>query len=65
MTGREAVLEATGETFAEAAMRRNKEGPPDPTPQSESSDCDMAPDEVDELHADEQTGATSREEVRP
>jgi DNA modification methylase len=36
MTGREAVLEATGETFAEVADRRRREadpfeGPPDPT----------------------------------
>ena len=47
MTGRDAVLEATGETFAEVEARRRDEGPPDPAPQSARAEDDVAPDELD------------------
>ena len=49
MTGQEAVLEATGETFAEVGARRSNEESPDPAPQSGRAEDDVAPDEADEL----------------
>ena len=65
MTGQEAVLEATGETFAEVGARRSNEESPDPAPQSGRAEDDVAPDEADELLDHETTGATSNEEARP
>jgi len=64
MTGREAVLEATGESFAEVEARRRHEGPPDPAPQFRRAEDDVAPDEADELPDHDTTGATSNEEGR-
>jgi DNA methylase len=65
MTGRGAVLEATGETFAEVEVRRSNEGPPDPAPQFGRVEDDVAPEEADELPDTETTGATCNEEGRP
>ena len=65
MTGQEAVLEATGETFAEVEARRSNEGPPDPAPQFGRVEDDVAPDEADELPDHDTTGATCNEEGRP
>ncbi len=59
MTGQEAVLEATGETFAEVEARRSNEGPPDPAPQFGRKEDDVAPDEADQLPGHDTTGATS------
>ena len=64
MTGREALLEATGETFAEVEARRRDEGPPDPAPQFGRVEDDVAPDEADELPDHDTTGATCNEEDR-
>jgi hypothetical protein len=69
MTGREAVLEATGETFAEAAERRlaaaSKDAPPRPAPQSDACEDGVAPDEAGGLPSFGPTGATRSEEARP
>ena len=65
MTDREAVLEATGETFVEVGARRRNEGPPDPAPQFGRVEDDVAPDEADELPGHDTTGATCNEEGRP
>ena len=68
MTGREAVLEATGETFAEVAERRHNAGPSDSAPQSASAEDDVAPDgdnEASERAGEENGGATCNEEARP
>jgi DNA methylase len=64
MTGQEAVLEATGETFAEVEARRSNEGPPGPAPQFGRVEDDVAPDEADELPDHDTTGATCNEEGR-
>ena len=64
MTGREAVLEATGETFAEVEARRSNEGPPDPAPQFGRVEGGVAPDEADELPDHDTTGATCNAEGR-
>lgn len=58
MTGREAVLEATGETFAEVTQRRSREGPSTAAPHSEHAAEGVAPDEAGERPQDEETGAT-------
>lgn len=65
MTGREAILEATGETFAEVEARRHDEGPADPAPQSVHVEDDVAPDEADQLPDHDTAGATCNEEGRP
>jgi DNA modification methylase len=65
MTRREAVLEATGETFAEVEARRRAEGPADPAPQSARVEDAVAPDEADELPDIKATGATYNKETRP
>ena len=65
MSGQEAVLEATGETFAEVEARRSNEGPPDPAPQFARVQGDVAPDEAGELPETETTGTTSNEEGHP
>jgi hypothetical protein len=65
MTGREAVLEATDETFGEAEARRRDEGPPGPAPQFRRAEDDVAPDEADELPDITATGATCNKEDRP
>jgi DNA modification methylase len=64
MTGREAVLEATGETFAEVEARRSNEGPPDPAPQFGRVEGGVAPDDADELPDHDTTGATCNAEGR-
>ena len=64
MTGREAVLEATGETFTEVEARRSNEEPSDPAPQFGRVEDDVAPDEADELPDHDTTGATFNEEGR-
>jgi hypothetical protein len=68
MTGREAVLEATDETFGEVESRRRNEGPPDPAPQfgraEDRAEDAVAPDEADELPDHDTTGATYNEEGR-
>ena len=64
MTGQEAVLEATGEIFAEVEARRRHEGPPDPAPQFGRVEGGVAPAEADELPDHEKTGATCNEEGR-
>jgi DNA modification methylase len=65
MTSREAVLEATGETFGEVGARRRDEGQADPAPQSAYVEDGVAPDEADALPDRDTTGATSNEEGRP
>ena len=65
LTGRAAVLEATGETFCEVEARRREEGPKDPAPQSAGVEDTVAPDEADELPDYDTTGATCNEEGRP
>jgi DNA modification methylase len=65
MTGREAVLEATGETFAEVEARRPEEGAADPAPQSGHVEDAVAPDEAGELPDITATGATGNKEARP
>jgi DNA modification methylase len=65
MTGREPVLEATGETFAEVETRRRREGPADPAPQSGRVEDAVAPDEAEELPDITATGATCNKEARP
>ena len=65
MTGREAVLEATGETFAEVEARRRQEGPAEAAPQSERDEDGVAPDEADGLPDKVMTGATCSEGGRP
>jgi DNA methylase len=64
MTGRQAVLEATGETFAEVEARRREKGPANPAPQSARVEDGVAPDEADELPDIEATGATCSKEAR-
>ena len=64
MTGREAVLEATGETFTEVEARRSNEEPSDPAPQFGRVEDDVAPDEADELPDHDTTGATFNAEGR-
>jgi hypothetical protein len=64
MTGREAVLEATDETFGEAEARRRDEGPPDPAPQFRRAEDDVAPDEAEESPDTDTPGATCNEEGR-
>ena len=64
MTGREAVLEATGESFAEVEARRRHEGPPDPAPQFRRAEDDVAPDEAEESPDTDTTSATCNEEGR-
>jgi 16S rRNA G966 N2-methylase RsmD len=64
MTGREAVLEATGEAFAEVEARRSDKEPPDPAPQFGRVEGGVAPDEADELADHDTTGATCNEEGR-
>jgi DNA modification methylase len=65
MTGHNAVLEATGETFAEVEARRRDEGPADPAPQFRRVEDDVAPDEADELPDIKATGATCKQQARP
>ena len=68
MTGREAALEATGETFAEVAERRHNAGPSDSAPRSASAEDDVAPDgdsEASERASEGKGGATCNEEGRP
>jgi hypothetical protein len=62
MTGCEAVLEATGETFAKVEARRREEGPVDSAPQSAHIEDGVAPDEADELPDITATGATCNKE---
>jgi DNA modification methylase len=64
MTGREAALEATGESFAEVEARRRHEGPPDPAPQFRRAEDDVAPDEAEESPDTDTTSATCNEEGR-
>ena len=64
MTGREAVLEATGETFTEVEARRSNKEPSDPAPQVGRVEDDVAPDEADELPDHDTTGATFNAEGR-
>jgi DNA modification methylase len=70
MTGREAVLEATGETFAEVEGRRRSEGSPDEgpldaAPQSVRDEERVAPDKGRGLPSFRASGATHREGGRP
>ena len=68
MTGREVVLEATGQTFAEVAEHRHNAGPSDSAPQSASAEDDVAPDgdnEASERAGEGNGGATCNEEARP
>ena len=65
MTGWEAVLEATGETFGEVEARRGNEGSPDPAPQLVRAEDDVAPDDANQLPHHDTTGATCNEEGRP
>jgi hypothetical protein len=65
MTGCEAVLEATGETFAKVEARRREEGPVDSAPQSAHIEDGVAPDEADELPDITATGATCNKADRP
>ncbi|HYA73813.1 MAG TPA: DNA methyltransferase [Roseiarcus sp.] len=69
MTGREAVLEATGETFLQVAERRQGEltpndGPSEPAPQSDRAEDDVAPDDANDSPDDCERGATPDEEGR-
>jgi DNA modification methylase len=65
MTGREVVLDATGETFAEVEARRREEGPAEPAPQSARVEGAVAPDEADDLRNNETSDATHSKEARP
>ncbi|HTZ68905.1 MAG TPA: DNA modification methylase [Roseiarcus sp.] len=65
MTGREAVLEATGETFAEVEARCREQASPGPAPQSDRDEDGVAPDEAEGRRDIEATGATCEEESRP
>jgi len=65
MTGCDAVLKATGETFAEVEARRRDERRADPAPQSGRAEDAVAPDEADELPDIKATGATCNKEARP
>lgn len=56
MTGREAVLEATGEAFVEVEARRQEKGPTDPAPQFVRVVDAVAPNEAEELPAITATG---------
>jgi DNA modification methylase len=64
MTGHEAVLEATGETFAEVEARRREEGPAGLAPQSMGVEDGVAPDEAEGLRDITAAGATCKEEIR-
>ena len=65
MAGGEAILEATGETFAEVEARRGDEGSPDPAPQSARVMHAVAPDETDAPLDIRAIGATPNKEARP
>jgi DNA modification methylase len=65
MTGRDVVLEATGETFVEVEARRRAEGLADPAPHSARVEDAVAPDEADGLPDNEMTDATCNKEARP
>jgi DNA modification methylase len=65
MTGREAILEATGETFAEVEAHRRDEGSPDPAPQLARVKHAVAPDETDAPPDITAIGATCNKEARP
>jgi len=64
MTGHEAVLEATGETFAEVEARRREEGPAGLAPQSMGVEDGVAPDEAEGLPDITAAGPTCKEEIR-
>jgi DNA modification methylase len=65
MTGREAILEATGETFAEVEARCGDEGSPEPAPQSAGVRHAVAPDDTDAPPEIRAIGATPNKEARP
>lgn len=62
MTGEQAILESTGETFDEVAERR-QDGLPDPEPLF-SRDDDVAPDEDDDSLVDSECGAANEQRAR-
>lgn len=64
MTGRDAVLEETGETFAEVAERRGREGFSNPAPQSKHGHERVAPTFKGGLQTADGRGAAYREEAR-